>query len=58
MKTSRSSKTRIIFRIPSRGLIGFQSQFLTQTKGTGVLNRIFIHMINLKETLIIEEMAH
>ena len=41
MKTSRSSKTRIIFRIPSRGLIGFQSQFLTQTKGTGVLNRIF-----------------
>ena len=40
MKTS-SEKTRIIFRSPSRGLIGYQSQFLTETKGTGVLNRIF-----------------
>ena len=40
MKTS-SGKTRIIFKSPSRGLIGYQSQFLTETKGTGVLNRIF-----------------
>ena len=40
MKTS-SEKTRIIFKSPSRGLIGYQSQFLTETKGTGVLNRIF-----------------
>ena len=40
MKTT-SEKTRIIFKSPSRGLIGYQSQFLTETKGTGVLNRIF-----------------
>ena len=40
MKTS-SGKTRIIFKSPSRGLIGYQSQFLTETKGTGILNRIF-----------------
>ena len=40
MKTS-SEKTRIIFKSPSRGLIGYQSQFLTETKGTGVLNRVF-----------------
>ncbi len=40
MKTS-SGKTRIIFKSPSRGLIGYQSQFLTETKGTGVFNRIF-----------------
>ncbi len=40
MKTS-SGKSRIIFKSPSRGLIGYQSQFLTETKGTGVLNRIF-----------------
>ena len=41
MKTSGSLKTRIIFKAPSRGLIGYQSKFLTDTKGTGVLNRVF-----------------
>jgi len=41
MKNTSSDKTRILFRVPSRGLIGYQSTFLTQTKGTGVLNRIF-----------------
>ena len=41
MKNTSSDKTRILFRVPSRGLIGYQSMFLTQTKGTGVLNRIF-----------------
>ena len=41
MKNVGSDKTRILFRVPSRGLIGYQSTFLTQTKGTGVLNRIF-----------------
>ena len=30
-----------IFRAPSRGLIGYHSQFLTETKGTGILNRVF-----------------
>lgn len=41
MKPSSGGKTRIIFHVPSRGLIGYQSQFLTDTKGTGVINRIF-----------------
>ena len=41
MKPSSGGKTRIIFYVPSRGLIGYQSEFLTDTKGTGVLNRIF-----------------
>ncbi len=41
MKPSTGGKTRIIFLVPSRGLIGYQSEFLTATKGTGVLNRIF-----------------
>tara|TARA_Y100001970_G_C14184591_1_gene831820 strand:+ start:126 stop:1934 length:1809 start_codon:yes stop_codon:yes gene_type:complete len=41
MKSAGSDKSRILFRVPSRGLIGYQSIFLTQTKGTGVLNRIF-----------------
>ena len=35
------NKTRIIFNAPSRGLIGYQNKFLTDTKGTGVLIRIF-----------------
>ncbi len=41
MRAAGAGKTRIIFRAPSRGLIGYQSRFLTQTRGTGVLNRIF-----------------
>jgi GTP-binding protein len=32
---------RLEFRIPARGLIGFRSQFLTDTKGTGIMNHIF-----------------
>jgi GTP-binding protein len=34
-------RTNIEFRIPSRGLIGYRSQFLTDTKGTGILNTLF-----------------
>ena len=41
MRSSGSGKTRIIFLAPSRALIGYQNRFLTQTKGTGVINRIF-----------------
>ena len=36
-----SGKTRLIFRAPSRALIGYQSKFLTETRGTGVVNRLF-----------------
>ncbi len=41
MRPSGHGKTRIVFACPSRGLIGYQSQFLTDTRGTGVLNRLF-----------------
>ncbi len=41
MRAAGAGKTRIVFRAPSRGLIGYQSRFLTQTRGTGVLNRVF-----------------
>jgi GTP-binding protein len=34
-------RTRIEFRVPSRGLIGFRSTFLTETRGTGLLNTLF-----------------
>jgi len=41
MKPAGVGKTRIVAHVPSRGLIGYQGQFLTDTRGTGVLNRIF-----------------
>jgi GTP-binding protein len=41
MRPSGGGKTRITFIAPSRGLIGYQGQFLTDTRGTGVLNRLF-----------------
>ncbi len=41
MKPSGGGKTRLVFYVPSRGLIGYQSEFLTDTKGTGVINRLF-----------------
>ncbi|MAM34561.1 MAG: translational GTPase TypA [Micavibrio sp.] len=41
MRPSGHGKTRIVFRAPSRGLIGYQSQFLTDTRGTGLMNRLF-----------------
>ena len=41
MKTTGKGKTRLIFSVPSRGLIGYHGQFLTETRGTGVINRSF-----------------
>ena len=41
MKPAGAGKTRIIALVPSRGLIGYQGEFLTDTRGTGVLNRVF-----------------
>ena len=43
MRPSGSGRTRVIFSAPSRSLIGYQSQFLTDTRGTGLMNRIFSH---------------
>ncbi|MDG1338474.1 MAG: translational GTPase TypA [Paracoccaceae bacterium] len=41
MKQAGAGKTRIIAHVPSRGLIGYHGEFLTDTRGTGVLNRVF-----------------
>jgi GTP-binding protein len=41
MKPAGVGKTRIIAHAPSRGLIGYHGEFLTDTRGTGVLNRVF-----------------
>jgi GTP-binding protein len=41
MHTNNSGSTRLEFSIPSRGLIGYRGEFMTDTKGTGVLNTIF-----------------
>jgi len=41
MNTKGSGRTRLEFRIPSRGLIGYRSEFLTDTRGTGLLNTQF-----------------
>jgi GTP-binding protein len=41
MKPAGAGKTRIIAMVPSRGLIGYHGEFLTDTRGTGVLNRVF-----------------
>lgn len=41
MHNNGNGRVRLEFRIPSRGLIGFRSQFLTDTRGTGLLNHLF-----------------
>ena len=41
MVNNGSGRVRLEFRIPTRGLIGFRSKFLTETRGTGLMNHIF-----------------
>jgi GTP-binding protein len=41
MRPTGAGKTRIVFDAPSRGLIGYHGEFLTDTRGTGVMNRMF-----------------
>ncbi|MEL6912903.1 MAG: translational GTPase TypA [Pseudomonadota bacterium] len=41
MRPAGTGKTRIVAHVPSRGLIGYHGEFLTDTRGTGVLNRVF-----------------
>ena len=41
LKTFGLGKTRIVSLVPSRGLIGYHSEFMTDTRGTGILNRVF-----------------
>ena len=52
MRAAGAGKTRIVFLAPSRGLIGYQSRFLTQTRGTGVLNRIFHSYASYKGDIV------
>ena len=41
MRPSGGNKTRITFSAPSRGLIGYHGEFLSDTRGTGIMNRLF-----------------
>jgi GTP-binding protein len=41
MRPTGAGKTRLVFYAPSRGLIGYHGEFLTDTRGTGVINRMF-----------------
>ena len=41
MKPAGAGKTRIVAHVPSRGLIGYHGEFLTDARGTGVMNRVF-----------------
>ena len=41
MRPSGGGKTRIVFSAPSRGLIGYHGEFLSDTRGTGIMNRLF-----------------
>ncbi len=41
MRPSGGGKVRLTFKIPSRGLIGYHGEFLTDTRGSGVMNRLF-----------------
>jgi GTP-binding protein len=41
MRPSGGGKSRLVFHVPTRGLIGYQGEFMTDTRGTGVMNRLF-----------------
>lgn len=41
MKPSGGGKTRLVFHVPSRGMIGYYGEFLTETRGTGIMARMF-----------------
>jgi len=41
LRPSGGGKQRLIFHVPSRGLIGYHGEFLTDTRGTGIMNRLF-----------------
>src|SRR5690606_15628639 len=51
MGPSGAGKTRITLSSPSRSLIGYQGEFLTDTRGSGVLNRVFSHYEPHKGTI-------
>ena len=50
MITDMGGKQRLIFEAPSRGMIGYRSEFLTDTRGTGIMSRQFKHYGPVKST--------
>ena len=48
MINNGTGRVRLEYEIPSRGLIGFRGEFLTETKGTGLLNTLFLRFDNWK----------
>jgi GTP-binding protein len=51
MRPTGAGKTRLVFFAPSRGLIGYHGEFLTDTRGTGVINRMFHAFAPFKGTI-------
>jgi GTP-binding protein len=51
MRPSGGGKTRVVFHVPSRGLIGYQGEFMTDTRGTGVMSRLFHAYAPFKGTI-------
>ena len=51
MINNGSGRVRLEYEIPSRGLIGFRGEFLTETKGTGLLNTIFLRFDKWQGTM-------
>jgi GTP-binding protein len=49
MQSDGRGRTRLEYRIPARGLIGFQSEFLTLTRGTGLMSHIFDEYAPMRE---------
>ena len=52
MRPMGAGKTRIVFHGPARGLIGYHGEFLTDTRGTGVMNRMFLEYAPHKGPLV------
>ncbi|MDR2939962.1 MAG: translational GTPase TypA [Clostridiales bacterium] len=55
MSQSKGGYTRLIFSIPARGLIGYRQEFLTDTKGSGVLNTIFDGYVEYKGDIVMRQ---
>ncbi len=49
MEVDGKGRVRVTFMIPSRGLIGFRSQFMTMTSGTGIMTSVFDHYGRVKD---------
>jgi GTP-binding protein len=52
MESDGRGRTRLEYRIPARGLIGFQTEFMSMTRGTGLLSHIFDGYSSAKEGLV------